>query len=123
MIALIVVSIIAILALAACTVWLTIKSLPAGLESRQKRFEAKVADLATRVAEIVDERSVWKAQGERLAEEVSGYLEQIERKRSSTAAAASRIAGRQPQLQQERPNLGTMTRSEQIAHARAQLGG
>ncbi len=117
---LIVAEIVVFLSLAGCTVWLASRSLPAGLDARQKRIEAISAELSSQVAAIVDERAAWKAQGERLAEEVSTYLEQIERKRSSTAAAASRIAAvREPGP----PDIGSMSRAEQIAHVRSVMGG
>lgn len=115
-----VVELVLIAALLACTAWLFVRSLPAGLDFRQKRIEAISAELSSQVAAIVDERAVWKAQGERLAEEVSTYLEQIERKRSSTAAAASRIAAVQTRAA---PDIGSMSRAQQIAHCRDVMGG
>lgn len=104
---------VAIAALAGCTAFLFRRSMPATLESRQKRIEAISAELSSRVVEIVDERAVWKAQGERLAEEVSGYLDQIERKRRSTAASASRI-----QADTEPVEVSKLPRAQQIAMAR-----
>ena len=52
---------------------------------------------------------------ERLAEEVHGYLDQVERKRASTAASASRLKGNGP----EAVNVGQLSRAEQIAWARS----
>lgn len=109
---------VAISGLIGCTVYLFRASLPATLESRQKRLEAISAELSARVVEVVDERAVWKAQGERLAEEVSTYLDQIERKRRSTAASASRVtAAQEPQIKVE-----DLSRAEQIAHCRRLAG-
>jgi len=110
---------IALASLAACTVWLLFRSYPSALDGRQKRVEAISAELASQVAAIVDERAVWKLQGERLAQEVSTYLDQIERKRSSTAASASRIKGAQLEAA---PDIASMTRNEQIALARRSIG-
>lgn len=108
---------VALATLAACTVWLLTRSMPVALESRQKRVEEIAAKSAASVAEIVDERAVWKAQGERLAAEVEAYLDQIERKRRSTAASASRLT-----TLKEPPKLETMSRAEQIALARSRAG-
>lgn len=110
---------IALAILASCTVWLVVRSMPATLETRQKRIEAISAELASKVAEIIDERAAWKLQGERLAEEVSTYLDQIERKRSSTAASASRIAAAKPAAPAD---VSSMSRAQQIAHVRRALG-
>ncbi len=107
-------------ALAAGTVWLVVRSLPATLEARQKHIETVVAGFSTRLTEIIDERAVWKLQGERLAEEVETYLGQIERKRASTAASASRIAGTQPAAQVP---IEKMPRSDQLKWARRQNSG
>lgn len=109
---------VALASLAACTVWLVFRSQPAALDARQKRVETISAALATKVDGIVDERAIWKVQGERLAEEVHTYLEQIERKRSSTAASASRIAGVQAAAA---PDISSMSRNEQIALARSRI--
>jgi len=108
---------VALASLAACTLWLVVRSYPSALDGRQKRVEAISAELASKVAEIIAERAVWKLQGERLAEEVETYLGQIERKRSSTAASASRIAAVQPEVK-----LENMSRNEQIAMARRAMG-
>ena len=105
--------------LTAGTVWLMVRSMPASLEARQKRIEAISAQLASKVGEIVDERAAWRLQGERLAEEVEGYLGQIERKRASTAASASRIAGgAAPPVAVDK-----MPRADQLAWARRQSAG
>jgi len=112
---------VALASLGACTAWLLLRSMPATLEARQKRVEAVVAALGTRVAEFSDERVALKVQYTALGEEVENYLGQIERKRSSTAAAASRIAG--VQALAGPPNLASMSRSDQIAHLRRQSGG
>ncbi len=112
---------IALASLGACTVWLAVRSLPQALIERQKRVEAIVATLSTRVAEFADERVALKVQYTALGEEVENYLGQIERKRSSTAAAASRIAG--VQALAGPPNVASMSRSDQIAHLRRQTGG
>jgi hypothetical protein len=116
-----VLEIVAIAALTACTVWLGVRSLPQALIERQKRVESAVATFRTELETITGERAAWKAQGERLAEEVSTYLEQIERKRSSTAAAASRIAGAQATAAP--PDINSMSRAEQIAYCRQTMGG
>jgi len=108
--------IVAICLLVACTAWLVRRSMPATLEFRQKRIEAISAELASKVGEIVDERAVWKLQGERLAEEVEGFLGQIERKRASTAASASRID--KGGAAQVKP--ADLSRADQLAWARAQ---
>jgi len=108
--------------LVACTLWLARRSLPAGVLLRQKRVEELVAGCTVEVEAIVQERAVWKVQGERLAEEVSGYLDQIDRKRASTTAAASRMksAG---EANAARPNIGALSRTDQIAYARQHFGG
>jgi len=106
--------------LGACTWWLVVRSLPQALIERQKRVETLVEQFRTEVQSIGAERAEQRVQGERLAEEVSTYLEQIERKRSSTAASASRIAGVQ---NQRPPDLASMTRADQIAHLRRMSGG
>ena len=103
-----------IFSLAACTAWLARRSMPATLEARQRRIEAIPAEVSAKLAEIMDERALWKVQGERLAEEVHGYLDQIERKRSSTAASASRISAAQP----AQVRVEDMSRAQQIAYAR-----
>jgi len=115
-----VVEIAVILALAACTGWLALRSLPAGLRSRQNHVEEVTAGLSVEVQAIVAERATWRAQGERLAEEVSTYLEQIERKRSSTAAAASRLKKKE-ENGQATGDPANMSRADQIALARRQL--
>jgi len=115
-----VVEIVGLLALAACTGWLALRSLPAGLRSRQDHVEEVTAGLSVEVQAIVAERATWRAQGERLAEEVSTYLEQIERKRSSTAAAASRLKKKE-EVGQAPIDAANMSRSDQIALARRQL--
>jgi len=115
-----VLELVSLVALAACTVWLARRSLPAGLLLRQKRVEELVAGCGIEVESIVQERAAWKAQGERLAEEVSTYLDQIERKRASTTAAASRIAA--VKGNGEPPNVDTMSRPQQIAYARKVFG-
>jgi len=114
-----VIELVAIFFLAAGTIWLFVRSLPAALESRQKRVEQLVAQFHTDLAQISDERALWKVQGERLAEEVEGYLGQIERKRASTAASASRISTTQagPQIP-----IDKMPRADQLAWARRQAG-
>jgi len=115
-----VIEIVGLLALAACTGWLALRSLPAGLRSRQDHVEEVTAGLSVEVQAIVAERATWRAQGERLAEEVSTYLEQIERKRSSTAAAASRLKKKE-EIGQTSGDPAQMNRAEQIALARRQL--
>jgi len=107
-------------ALAGGTVWLVVRSLPATLEARQKHLETVVAGFSARLTEIVDERAVWKLQGERLAEEVETYLGQIERKRASTAASASRIAGTQAAAPVD---VSKMPRADQLRWARQQNSG
>ena len=100
-------------------VWLMVRSMPATLETRQRHMEGVVSSFDTRLTEIVDERAVWKLQGERLASEVETYLGQIERKRASTAASASRMAG----AQNPQPvSIDKMSRGEQIAMARRRSG-
>ena len=111
---------VSLASLVACTAWLTIRSLPQALIERQKRIEAVVEQFRTEVQSIAAERAEQRVAGERLAEEVSTYLEQIERKRSSTAASASRIAGVQ---NQQPPNLATLSRSDQIDYMRRNSGG
>lgn len=109
---------VAISTLAVCTVWLITRSLPATLEARQKRIEAISAELASKVAEVVEDRTLWKLQSERLATEVETYLGQIERKRASTAASASRLAP-----QNAKPvSIDKMSRADQIAMARQRAG-
>ena len=111
--------IVGFLTLGACTGWLTLRSLPAGLEARQKRLETIVAGYKTDLAAIADERTAWRVQGERLAEEVSTLLDQVERKRSSTAASASRIkAAAEP----EPVSPENMSRADQILWARHMAG-
>lgn len=104
--------------LTACTVWLVRRSLPATLETRQKRIETVVADFGAQLAAIGDERALWKVQGERLAEEVETYLGQIERKRSSIAASASRIDRAPAAGQAVKPS--DLSRADQLAWARSQ---
>jgi len=111
-----VIELVAIASLVACTVWFARRSLPAGLLARQKRVEELVAGAHIEVEAIVQERAAWKAQGERLAEEVSTYLEQIERKRASTTAAASRIKAAQDTG--AAPDLNSMSRVDQVSYAR-----
>lgn len=111
---------VALVGLAACTVWLALRSFPAALQSRQKRVENIVEGLRTELAQIVDQRTAWKAQGERLAEEVSTYLDQIERKRASTAASASRLKRSQTENAEPiQPNQ--MSRGEQLEYARRSI--
>lgn len=112
-----------ILALAACTVWLGVRSLPQALIERQKRVEGVVEQFRTELQSFVADRAAWQAQGERLAEEVSTYLDQIERKRSSTAAAASRLAATNPNLVPAPVNAASMSRAEQINYMRRQAAG
>lgn len=111
---------VSIASLLVCNGWLLRRSLPQLLIERQKRIEADIEGFRTEVQSIAAERAEQRVQGERLAEEVSTYLEQIERKRSSTAASASRIAGVQ---RQQPPDLANMTRADQIAHLRRMSGG
>lgn len=113
-----VIEIVGLLALAACTLWLALRSLPAGLISRQRHIEEVTAGLSVEVQAVVAERATWKAQGERLAEEVSGYLDQVERKRSSIAASASRLKAKDG----EGVKVDSLSRVDQIALARRQLG-
>ena len=87
---------VAISSLVACNWWLIARSLPQALIERQKRVETLVEQFRTEVQSIAAERAEQRVQGERLAEEISTYLEQIERKRSSTAASASRWAPASP---------------------------
>lgn len=115
-----VLELVSLAALVACTVWLALRSMPAGLLARQKRVEEVAARVTVEVESIVAERATWKAQGERLAEEVSTYLDQIERKRSSTAAAASRLKANQELAAP--PRVESMSRVDQIAHARRVMG-
>lgn len=115
-----VIELVTLAALVACAVWFARRSLPAGLLLRQKRTEELVAGCQVEVEAVVAERASWKAQGERLAEEVSTYLDQIERKRASTTAAASRI-----QAAKEvgaTPDVGGMSRVDQVAYARKYFG-
>jgi len=111
-----VLELVALGSLVACAVWFARRSLPAGLLARQKRVEELVAGAQVEVEAIVQERASWKAQGERLAEEVSTYLDQIERKRASTTAAASRIASAKDQGRA--PDLSGMSRHDQVSYAR-----
>ena len=116
-----VIELVVLASLVACTVWLARRSLPAGVLLRQKRVEELVAGCTIEVEAIVQERAVWKVQGERLAEEVSGYLDQIDRKRASTTAAASRM--KSASEANARPtNLAAMSRTDQIAYARSHFG-
>jgi hypothetical protein len=116
-----VLEIVAIAALAVGTVTLAVRSLPSGLIARVRRAETIVAEFKTDLAAIVDERTAWRVQGERLAEEVGTMLDQVERKRSSTAAAASRmkLAGEHAAA----PRIEDMSRAQQIQHARRSMGG
>jgi len=107
--------------LVACTVWLARRSLPAGVLLRQKRVEELVAGCTVEVEAIVQERAVWKVQGERLAEEVSGYLDQIDRKRASTTAAASRMKSAQ-EATNGPVDFGSMSRTDQVSYARKHFG-
>ncbi len=111
---------VTLVSLVASTAWLAVRSVPAGLLARQKRVEEIAAGVQVQVEEITSDRATWKAQGERLAEEVSGYLDQIERKRASTTAAASRLKG----LKDANGGLKVeeMSRAQQIARCR-QLAG
>jgi len=113
-----VLELVAFSSLAACAVWFARRSLPAALIERQKRIEAVVERFRTDLEAVVAQRTEQKLQGERLAEEVSTYLDQIERKRSSPTAAASRIAAKMPQP----INVGAMSRHEQIEYLRRQTG-
>ena len=116
-----VVILVSLASLTACTVWLAVRSLPQALIERQKRVEAIVEQFRTEVQSIGAERAEQRVQGERLAEEVSTYLDQIERKRSSTAASASRLAAVQTQFQQ--PDIASLSRADQIDHMRRNSGG
>jgi len=110
---------VSIATLAACTVWLIVRSMPATLEARQKRIEGISAELASKVAEVEADRTLWKLQSERLATEVETYLGQIERKRASTAASASRMA---PAGNAKPVSIDKMSRADQIAMARQRAG-
>jgi hypothetical protein len=113
--------IVSLLGLGACTVWLALRSQPAALTSRQKRVEDVVAGFGVELETISSERATWKVQGEKLAEEVSTYLDQIERKRASTAASASRIAAVTGKNGAE--DVGSMSRQEQLNYVRSKFGG
>ena len=100
-------------------VWLMVRSLPATLEGRQKRIEGIVSGFDTRLTEIVEAGAAQRVQFQTIAQEVETYLGQIERKRASTAASASRIAG----TQNPAPvSIDKMSRAEQISMARKRMG-
>jgi len=105
--------------LVACNTWLVVRSLPAALIERQKRVEGVVEAFRTEVQTITAQGAEQRVAGERLAQEVSTYLDQIERKRSSTAASASRMASAQPPA----INVAQMSRADQIAYLRRSNGG
>lgn len=115
--------IVMIFSLAACTGWLVTRSLPQALIERQKRVEGVVEQFRTELQSIVAQGAEQKVAGERLAEEVSTYLDQIERKRSSTTAAASRIAAASPQSVPQPVNVAALSRNDQIAYARRMSQG
>jgi len=107
--------IVSLVALAACAVWLTRRSMPARLEFRQKRIEGIVAEFDARVTEIVEAGAAQRVQFQSMAQEVETYLGQIERKRASTAASASRLSASAEPVKVE-----NLSRADQLAWARRQ---
>ncbi len=109
-----------LLALTACAVLLIRRSAPAQLERRQNAVERTCSHLGTQLDDVVAQRAAWKAQGESLVEEVSGYFERIERKRASASSAASRAE--RLEAQRGPVDISALPRSEQIRLARAAGG-